>query len=82
MARKYQWTMLSAIGGTVTEVRDGFASGLLPLSEQVMQPTKVYHAGAITPLLMRWRLPRFTQCRTGPKKRCIANRFPTQFKSV
>jgi uncharacterized protein (TIGR00369 family) len=42
--------MLSAIGGTIVEVRDGYARGELPLVEEVMQPTRVYHAGAITTL--------------------------------
>lgn len=44
------WTMLSAIGGTVLEVKDGYARGQLPLSPQVMQPTRVFHAGAIVVL--------------------------------
>ena len=42
--------MLSAVGGTITEVRDGYAKGTLPLSEEVMQPTRVFHAGAIVTL--------------------------------
>jgi uncharacterized protein (TIGR00369 family) len=50
MSSRYQWTMLSALGGSMTEVRDGFARGSLPLTEQVMQPTRVYHAGAIATL--------------------------------
>ncbi|HEY9869667.1 MAG TPA: PaaI family thioesterase [Candidatus Obscuribacterales bacterium] len=45
-----QWTMLSALGGAVVEVRDGYARGQLPLTEAVMQPTRVYHAGAIVVL--------------------------------
>lgn len=47
---KYKWNMLSALGGEITEVRDGFARGHLPLSDEVMQPTQVFHAGAITVL--------------------------------
>jgi uncharacterized protein (TIGR00369 family) len=45
-----KWTMLSAIGGDIVEVRPGYARGILPLSEIVMQPTRVFHAGAITTL--------------------------------
>lgn len=44
------WTMLSAIGGDIVEIGDGYARGVLPLSELVMQPTRVFHAGAITTL--------------------------------
>jgi uncharacterized protein (TIGR00369 family) len=47
---KYKWTMLSALGGEMKEVRDGYALGQLPLSEMVMQPTRVFHAGAIVTL--------------------------------
>lgn len=47
---KYKWNMLEAIGGQITEISEGFAKGHLPLSEQVMQPTGVFHAGAITVL--------------------------------
>lgn len=50
MQEKYQWNMLSALGGDVLEVREGFARGVLPLTEKVMQPTRVYHAGAIVML--------------------------------
>jgi len=50
MTRKYKWNMLSALGGEIVEVRDGYARGHLPLTEEVMQPTRVYHAGAITML--------------------------------
>ena len=32
------------------EIRDGYARGTLPLSEKVMQPSHVYHAGAIVTL--------------------------------
>ena len=46
----YKWTMLSALGGDMLEVRDGYARGVLPLSEMVMQPTRVFHAGAIVTL--------------------------------
>lgn len=47
---KHKWTMLSAIGGEMLEVRDGYARGILPLSETVQQPTQVFHAGAIVTL--------------------------------
>lgn len=50
MSGKHKWTMLSAIGGEMLEVRDGYARGRLPLSETVHQPTKVFHAGAIVTL--------------------------------
>src|SRR5580692_4436854 len=50
MTENYQWTMLSAIGGSMLEIREGYARAILPLTEQVMQPTKVYHAGAIVTL--------------------------------
>lgn len=50
MGNPYQWTMLGAIGGELLEVRDGYAKGRLPLSEKVMQPTRVFHAGAIVTL--------------------------------
>ena len=43
-------TMLTAIGGKIIEERPGFARGVLPLSPLVMQPTKVFHAGAIATL--------------------------------
>jgi uncharacterized protein (TIGR00369 family) len=42
--------MLTALGGEMLEVRDGYAKGRLPLSETMMQPTRVYHAGAIVTL--------------------------------
>lgn len=47
---KYEWTMLSAIGGKMLEVKDGYALGELPLSDVVKQPTGVFHAGAIVTL--------------------------------
>jgi len=47
---KYKWNMLSALGGEMIEVRDGYALGELPLTEMVMQPTRVFHAGAIVTL--------------------------------
>jgi uncharacterized protein (TIGR00369 family) len=47
---KYEWTMLSAIGGKMIEVKDGYALGELPMSDMVQQPTQVYHAGAIVTL--------------------------------
>ncbi|MBY0551232.1 MAG: PaaI family thioesterase [Candidatus Obscuribacterales bacterium] len=45
-----QGTMLAAIGGSIIEERRGYAKGILPLSEGVMQPTRVFHAGAIVTL--------------------------------
>lgn len=50
MTKKYPWNMLSALGGDIVEVRRGYAKGFLPLTEEVMQPTRVFHAGAITTL--------------------------------
>lgn len=50
MSGKQKWTMLSAIGGEMLAVRDGYAKARLPLSETVQQPTKVFHAGAIVTL--------------------------------
>jgi uncharacterized protein (TIGR00369 family) len=43
-------TMLEAIGGRILETGEGYARGELPLSETVMQPTRVFHAGAIVAL--------------------------------
>lgn len=48
--KKYQWNTLTALGGTMIEVRDGYALAEMPLSEEVMQPTQVFHAGAIVVL--------------------------------
>lgn len=42
--------MLAALGGEMLEVKPGYARGVLPLSEIVMQPTRVFHAGAIVTL--------------------------------
>jgi hypothetical protein len=42
VAKKYQWNTLTAIGGTMIEVRDGYALAELPLSQEVMQPTQVF----------------------------------------
>ncbi len=50
MDRTKTGTMLSAIGGEIVERRAGYARGVLPLSQIVMQPTKVFHAGAIVTL--------------------------------
>lgn len=47
---KYEWTMLTALGGEMLEVREGYARGILPLSDTVKQPTEVFHAGAIVTL--------------------------------
>ena len=48
--RKYQWNTLTALGGTMLEVREGYAKAILPLCEEVMQPVGVYHAGALVTL--------------------------------
>ncbi len=48
--KNYKWNMLGAIGGEITDISDGFAKGNLPLTPEVMQPTGVFHAGAITVL--------------------------------
>ncbi len=48
--KKHKWNMLGAIGGEITDISEGFARGNLPLTETVMQPTGVFHAGAITVL--------------------------------
>ena len=45
-----RWTMLGALGGEVSEIGQDFARGFLPLTEAVMQPTRVFHAGAIVVL--------------------------------
>jgi uncharacterized protein (TIGR00369 family) len=50
MNKEKKWTMLSALGGDMLEMKDGYAKGVLPLSDLVMQPTKVFHAGAIVTL--------------------------------
>lgn len=46
----YNHDMLRFLGGEMLEVRDGYAKAVLPLSENVMQPTRVFHAGAIVTL--------------------------------
>ncbi|MBY0358651.1 MAG: PaaI family thioesterase [Candidatus Obscuribacterales bacterium] len=50
MTKTYEWTMLSALGGEMLEVRPGYAKGRLPLTDQVKQPTGVFHAGSIVTL--------------------------------
>jgi len=50
LKRKYQWNTLTALGGTMEEVREGYARAVLPLTAEVMQPVSVYHAGAIVTL--------------------------------
>lgn len=47
VTKKYQWNTLTALGGRMIEVRDGYAIAEMPLSEAVMQPTQVFHAAAI-----------------------------------
>lgn len=46
----YNHDMIRGLGGEMLEVRDGYARAELPLTEKVMQPTRVYHAGAIVAL--------------------------------
>jgi uncharacterized protein (TIGR00369 family) len=46
----YNHDMLRALGGEMLEIGDGYARARLTLSEKVMQPTRVYHAGAIVTL--------------------------------
>ena len=46
----YDYEMLRAMGGEMLEVRDGYARATLNLSPKVMQPTGVFHAGAIVTL--------------------------------
>jgi len=48
--KKYEWNALTAIGGRCLKVERGYALFELPLSEAVMQPTGVYHAGMIVTL--------------------------------
>ncbi len=49
-AKPPRWTMLGAIGGEIFEISEDLARGRLPLTTAVMQPTQVYHAGAIVVL--------------------------------
>ena len=42
--------MLTFLGGTISEVDEGFAQCILPISDKVTQPAKVYHAGALLTL--------------------------------
>jgi uncharacterized protein (TIGR00369 family) len=46
----YNHNMLRHLGGEMLEIRDGYARAVLPLTDKVMQPTRVYHAGAIVSL--------------------------------
>lgn len=46
----YEYPMLKALGGKMLELKDGYARAELSLSESVMQPMKVFHAGAIVTL--------------------------------
>lgn len=50
MTRLYNHDMLRGLGGEMLEIRDGYARARLTLSEKVMQPTRVFHAGAIVTL--------------------------------
>lgn len=50
MSKAYEWTMLGALGGEMLEVRPGYARGRLHLTDEVKQPTGVFHAGAIVTL--------------------------------
>ena len=47
---EYEYEMLRNLGGRMLEVREGYARASLDLSAIVMQPTKVFHAGAIVTL--------------------------------
>lgn len=47
---RYEWTMLTAIGGRMLEIEEDRAVAELPLSDMVKQPTEVFHAGAIVTL--------------------------------
>ncbi len=50
-AQKYPISkMLASFGGDIEVLGDVHARGTLPLTELVMQPTQVYHAGAIIAL--------------------------------
>jgi uncharacterized protein (TIGR00369 family) len=42
--------MMDLFGGKIYRLGEGHARGVLPLTELVMQPTRVYHAGAIISL--------------------------------
>ncbi|MBX9694668.1 MAG: PaaI family thioesterase [Cyanobacteria bacterium] len=46
----YDYGILKTLGGRMLEVRDGYAKATLELSEKVMQPSRVFHAGAIVTL--------------------------------
>ncbi len=46
----YNHAMLRGLGGDMVEIGDGYAKGVLPLTDKVTQPTRVYHAGAIVTL--------------------------------
>ncbi|MBK9201717.1 MAG: PaaI family thioesterase [Candidatus Obscuribacter sp.] len=48
--KKYVWNALTALGGSAIDVKDGYALFELPLTEQCMNPTGVYHAGIIVTL--------------------------------
>ncbi|MBZ0184636.1 MAG: PaaI family thioesterase [Candidatus Obscuribacterales bacterium] len=47
---KHGYKILDTLGGSMLEVRDGYARAELPLSDTVMQPTRVFRAGAIVTL--------------------------------
>lgn len=42
--------MLKNLGGKMLELKEGFAKAELPLSDKVMQPMRVFHAGAVVTL--------------------------------
>ncbi len=46
----YNYPMLKGLGGKMLQLEDGYAKAELPLSEKVMQPMGVFHAGAIVTL--------------------------------
>ncbi len=46
----YDYPLLKLMGGEMLQVSDGYAKAMLPMSEKVQQPSKVFHAGAIVTL--------------------------------
>lgn len=48
--KKYEWNALSAMGGKCLEVKDGYARFELALTDELKQPTGVFHAGVIVTL--------------------------------
>ena len=46
----YDYPILRTLGGRMLELSEGYAKAELDLSEKVMQPMRVFHAGAIVSL--------------------------------